>query len=90
MYDLLNGEGTTTIFFFLICKYLEYTALRHNLAHLGHKKLAVYCFEYNFMNFFFFRYVLAQGQVIRVFYRHKINIINILQWFLMSDNIFST
>ena len=57
------------------------TALRHNLAHLGHKKLAVDCFEYSFVNFFLFKYVLTQAQVIRAFYRHKINIINVLQWF---------
>ena len=64
-----------------------YTALRRNVAHLGHKKLTVDSFEYSFVDFFLFKYVLTQAQVLRTFYPHKINIINVLQSFLMSDNI---
>ena len=30
-----------------------HTALRHNLAHLGHKKLTFDCFECSFVNFFY-------------------------------------
>ena len=71
-------------------QYSSGTSLCHNLAHLGHKKLTFDCFECSFLNFFSFKYVLTQTQVIKAFYLHKINKINILLSFLMSDNIIST
>ena len=57
------------------------TALRHNLAHLGHKKLTFDCFVRSFVYFFDFisfdfLYILIQEHVIKAFYSHKINIIH--------------
>ena len=44
------------------------TALRLNLAHLGHKKLISDCFECSFVDFSLLKYALTQAHVIKVFY----------------------
>ena len=77
-------------YFRFTVKTADNIALRHNLAHLGHKKLNFDCFECSFVDFFLFKRELTQAQVIKAFYWHKLKTINLLHSFLMSDNIIST
>ena len=69
---------------------MKCTASHLNLAQLGHKNLISSCFKCNFVAFFQLKDVLTQAQVIKVFYKDKIQTINVLQCFLSGNNLICT